>query len=118
MRTFYDPDDGRILAVSTGAVDTYPAWVAGRYDSAKFYCPGGVPTERTKIEYTMSTATGTVGVGWEFAGFPNGSVLTLDGAESDLPTGDFTFTPTTVGSYLMQVNHPAYLRVVRYLDVS
>lgn len=119
-RYYYDPADGRTIYVSSSkTTEYYPDWVDGDFGSIEdYYFPGGVPTARPAMTYTMSTATGTVDVGWNFAGFPDDSVLTLDGQESYLPDGDFTFTPTTVGSYLMIVHHPAHKKEMRYLDVN
>lgn len=117
-RTFYDPSTGAgIYETDSNVLEPYPDWVDEGYDTGLWYFPAGVPTERVAMAPTVPAAL-EQNVPAAFSGFPVGSQLTLDGAEHILDDGAFSFMPTTVGLYRVEVYHPAHLLYERFYDVT
>lgn len=124
MRTFYDTATGRGVGNASKpnagpVIDDNTQAVAGWHPCEECYFPGGVPTARAPIVYTVDKPVITA-AGGEFAtvsGLPSGCTIYFGSAEylADAQ-GEFTFDALTVGLFTFVIDEVAYLRTTVVIE--
>lgn len=121
--TYYDISTGRGIARSFSghggpATSDSVGRVEGFYDLDTLYFPGGVPTDRSAINYTLDKPT-IVAAGGEFAtvtGLPDGCMIYFSTDEIQSENGGFTFDATSVGFYQFIIDVPAFLKTTILIE--
>ena len=123
--TYYDKTTGRGIARSFSgrggpAADDSVGRVSGFYDLDTLYFPGGIPTARAVINYTLDKPT-IVAAGGEVAtvaGLPDGSTVYYDTSEYPTIAGSFTFDAVTAGVFYFIIDEPAYLKTTIRIEAT
>lgn len=115
--TYYDISTGRGIARSFSGhggprSDDSVGRIEGFYDLDTLYFPGGVPTARAVINYSLDKPT-IVAAGGEVAtvtGLPTGAIVYYETSEYATTAGSFSFDATTVGEFEFIIDEPGYLK--------